>query len=210
VTAPSYDDFRLVAGSVSRETYQDIVAFEAIFRKWAARINLIAPSTLPEIWQRHVLDSAQLGRIEPTATRWLDLGSGGGFPGAIMALLLKDRPGASIDLVESNGRKAAFLRSALGEFGAPARVHARRIEEVYGTVRDPEIVTARALAPLAKLIALAEPWLAAGARGLFHKGREYRGEIQESAAAWTFDLVEHRSLVDADSVILEVSNPRRR
>jgi 16S rRNA (guanine527-N7)-methyltransferase len=207
---PGYDAFRVVAGNVSRETYRDVVAFAETFRKWAARINLVAPSTLQEIWPRHIMDSAQLGRIEPSATRWIDLGSGGGFPGAIMGLLLKDRPGGSIDLIESNGKKAAFLRSSLGELGAPARVHAKRVEDVYGTVRDPEVVTARALAPLAKLLDLAEPWLAAGATGLFHKGREYRREIQESSAAWTFDLVEHRSLTDSDSVILELRNPRRR
>jgi 16S rRNA (guanine527-N7)-methyltransferase len=210
VKAPSYEEFRFVAGSVSRETFDSVVAFEAIFRKWAARINLVGPSTLNEIWQRHILDSAQLARIEPHPRKWLDLGSGGGFPGAIMALVLKDRPGASIDLVESNSKKAAFLRTALAELGAPARIHAKRIEDAYSLVREPEIVTARALAPLVKLLDLAEPWLASGAKGLFHKGREYQSEIKESAAAWNHDLVEHKSLIDADSVILEVRNLRRR
>jgi 16S rRNA (guanine527-N7)-methyltransferase len=209
VTAPGYDEFRLVAGNVSRETFQSVVAFEALFRKWAGRINLVAPSTLDDIWRRHILDSAQLGRLAPDARDWLDIGSGGGFPGAIVALLLKDRPGASIDLIESNGKKAAFLRTALGELGAPARIHAKRIEETYAAIRDPEIVTARALAPLGKLFGLAEPWLTSGATGLFHKGREYLREITESSAAWNFDLVKHQSLIDGDSVILEVSNLRR-
>jgi 16S rRNA (guanine527-N7)-methyltransferase len=210
VTAPSYEDFCFVAGSVSRETFESIVAFEAHFRKWATRINLVAPSTLDEFWRRHILDSAQLARLAPDAQRWLDLGSGGGFPGAVIALALKDRKGASIDLVESNGKKAAFLRTALAELGAPARVHAQRIEGTYGLIRDPEVVTARALAPLAKLLGLAEPWLTAGARAFFHKGRDYRNEIEESSAAWSYDLVKHASLTDADSVILEIGNLRRR
>jgi 16S rRNA (guanine527-N7)-methyltransferase len=210
VTAPSFDEFRFVSGSVSRETFDRLIAFEAIFRRWAKRINLVAPSTLPDLWARHILDSAQLGRIKPTVGAWLDIGSGGGFPGAVMALMLKERQGASIDLVESNRKKAAFLQTSLAQFDAPARVHARRIEEVYALVRKPEIVTARALAPLTKLLAFAEPWLKEGASGLFHKGREYPSEIRESADAWKYDLVEHKSLVDPDSVILEVSNLVRR
>jgi len=210
VTAPSFDEFRFVSGSVSRETFDRLVAFEAVFRRWAARINLVAASTLPDLWARHILDSAQLGRIKPAALRWIDIGSGGGFPGAVMALLLKERPGASIDLVESNRKKAAFLQTSLAQFDAPARVHAKRIEDAYEIVRKPEIVTARALAPLGTLLALTEPWLAEGATGLFHKGREYPTEIRESADVWKYDLVEHKSLIDPNSVILEVSNLARR
>lgn len=208
MTAPSYDAFRFVAGNVSRETFDSVVAFEATFRKWAARINLVAPNTIDEVWQRHILDSAQLAKLASDSLRWLDLGSGGGFPGAVMAVLLKDRPGGSIDLVESNSKKAAFLRTALAELGAPARVHAERIEDVQ--VATPEIITARALAPLPKLLALTERWLTSGARALFHKGRDYRREIEESSAAYRFDLVEHASVIDADSVVLEISKLARR
>jgi 16S rRNA (guanine527-N7)-methyltransferase len=210
VTPQDFDEFRFVSGSVSRETFEDLKAFESIFRKWAGRINLVAPSTLDEVWRRHILDSAQLARIKPDALRWLDLGSGGGFPGAVIAILLKGRPGASIDLVESNSKKAAFLRTSLAELKAPARVHAARIEDVYGATPPPEIVTARALAPLPKLLALTEPWLSAGASGLFHKGREYLAEVKESSAEWHYDLVKHSSLIDADSVILEVNGLKRR
>jgi 16S rRNA (guanine527-N7)-methyltransferase len=208
--APSFDEFRFASGSVSRETFERLIAFEAIFRRWATRINLVAPSTLPDLWARHILDSAQLARIKPASLTWLDIGSGGGFPGAVMALMLKEKDGASIDLVESNRKKAAFLQTSLAQFDAPARVHAMRIEETYGFVRKPEIVTARALAPLSKLLALAEPWLKDGTSGLFHKGREYPNEIGESADVWNYDLVEHQSLIDPDSVILEVSNLVRR
>jgi 16S rRNA (guanine527-N7)-methyltransferase len=210
VTAPDFDEFRFVSGSVSRETFDGLRAFESIFRKWAARINLVAPSTLENVWRRHILDSAQLARIKPDALRWIDLGSGGGFPGAVIAILLKERGGAWVDLVESNGKKAAFLRSSLAELGAPARVHAERIEAMPGKIPSPEVVTARALAPLGKLLALCEPWLAAGASGLFHKGRDYMSEIKESSAEQDYDLVKHSSLIDADSVILEVSRPRLR
>jgi 16S rRNA (guanine527-N7)-methyltransferase len=208
--APSFDEFRFVSGSVSRETFERLVAFEAVFRRWATRINLVAPSTLPDIWHRHILDSAQLARIKPDSLAWLDLGSGGGFPGAVMGLMLKENARATIDLVESNRKKAAFLQTSLAQFDAPARIHARRVEEVYRLVPKPEIVTARAVAPLDKLLALAEPWLTNGASGLFHKGREYPNEIRESADAWKYDLVEHRSLIDPDGVILEVSNLVRR
>ena len=210
MTGANFDEFRFVSGSVSRETFESLRAFESIFRKWAGRINLVATSTLADLWRRHVLDSAQLARIKPDALRWLDLGSGGGFPGAVIAVLLKERPGASIDLVESNGKKAAFLRTSLAELAAPARVHSTRIEDVYGRVAPPDVVTARALAPLPRLLELSAPWLSAGASGLFHKGREYLAEIQESSAAWRYDLVKHGSLIDADSVILEVNGLKRR
>lgn len=196
---------RDVAGPVSRETYEQLKEFEHAFVKWNARINLVANSTLDELWTRHVLDSAQLARLAPQELRWLDLGSGGGFPGAVMATLLHERPGAKIDLVESNRKKAAFLQSTVGGTGI-ATVHARRIEEVVGVVAAPQIVTARALAPLPKLLDLASPWLAKGARGLFHKGRDYRSELEESADHWLFDLVEHKSRVEPEGVILDIRN----
>jgi 16S rRNA (guanine527-N7)-methyltransferase len=199
-----------VAGPVSRETVDRLIRFEELFAKWAARINLAAPSTLPELWRRHVLDSAQLVRLAPDALRWLDLGSGGGFPGAVVAILMRDRPGASVDLVESNAKKAAFLKTVLGELQAPARVHVERIEAFRGAGEGYDRVTARALAALPALFGLAEPWLAGAGVGLFHKGRDYRREVQESRDGWRFDLVEHASAVDREGVILEISGLRRK
>ncbi|TJV08097.1 MAG: 16S rRNA (guanine(527)-N(7))-methyltransferase RsmG, partial [Mesorhizobium sp.] len=108
---------------------------------------------------RHILDSAQLARIKPEAKRWLDLGSGGGFPGLVLAFLLTERDGASIDLVESNRKKASFLQAVVGQFNLPARVFARRIDGAYGFVSTPQIVTARALASLPMLLELSAPWL---------------------------------------------------
>ena len=203
------EELRAVAGAVSRETFERIVFFEAEFRRWAARINLAAPSTLEALWSRHILDSAQLLPLAPETKLWLDLGSGGGFPGAVLAILLAEREGGRIDLVESSNKKAAFLKSVLGSLGAPATVHVCRIEDAHTRTGMPEIVTARALAPLPKLLELAEPWLAGGATGLFHKGREYAAETAESRDGWRFDLIEHRSRIDPSSRILELSNVAR-
>ncbi|MEX0954728.1 MAG: 16S rRNA (guanine(527)-N(7))-methyltransferase RsmG [Rhizobiaceae bacterium] len=200
-----------VTGSVSRETFERLTAFQALFEKWSARINLAAPSTLPGMWSRHILDSAQIWPMAPDAKTWLDLGSGGGFPGIVLAILLRERPGASLAMVESSRKKAAFLRSAVAQAAAPAVVHAARIEDF--ALRNPgtvDVVTARALAPLPALLGLARPWLEAGATAIFHKGRDYRREIEESRDAWQFDLVEHPSVIDAASVILEINDLKKR
>jgi len=199
-----------VAGPVSRETFEELHAFESMFRTWASRINLAAPSTLDDVWDRHILDSAQLVPLARGALRYLDLGSGGGFPGLVLAFLLKGKPGGQIDLVESNRKKAGFLQAVTGQFSLPARIHARRIDEKISGLEQPEVVTARALAPLPLLLDLAFPWLSTGARGFLHKGRDYRQEIQESSLQWQYDLVEHRSRLDADSVILEITGLKRR
>jgi 16S rRNA (guanine527-N7)-methyltransferase len=201
-----FDRLRTIAGDVSRETFERLLEFERTFRRWSQRINLAAPSTLDNLWERHILDSAQLMRLAPDALRWLDLGSGGGFPGAVVAVLLKERPGAVIALVESNRKKASFLQTTLSALDVVAEIHACRIEDARISF-DPEIVTARALAPLNQLIGLAGPWLAKGARALFHKGRDYRSELEESTQLWSFDLVEHRSAIDSDSIILEIADP---
>lgn len=207
MSASPFDALCAVAGPVSRETFEDLLRFEQAFLKWNRRINLSAPSTLGDSWTRHIIDSAQLAGIDKTARHWLDIGSGGGFPGLVMAFLLRER-GGSIDLVESNRKKAAFLQTMVGEFALPARVHARRVEDVHDVVGKPQIVTARALASLPLLLELTALWLVAGARGLFHKGRDYRSEVEESAHRWAFDLVEHASATDPQAVVLELRDLR--
>ncbi|PWL19566.1 16S rRNA (guanine(527)-N(7))-methyltransferase RsmG [Falsochrobactrum shanghaiense] len=204
-----FETLRAVVPSVSRETAQRLMEFEALFRKWSKAINLASPSTLADLWNRHILDSAQIFPLAPQATRWLDLGSGGGFPGIVTACFLKDVPGASIDLIESAGKKAAFLRTAAGQLDIPARVHAVRIEAMRDKITSPEIITARALASLTDLFTLAEPWLTNGSKALFQKGRDYQREIDESRVGWRYDLVQHQSTIDPASVILEISNLRR-
>ena len=204
-----YSSLKNIVPVVSRETTERLIAFEELFRKWSTAINLASPSTLADLWNRHILDSAQIFPLAPDAKRWLDLGSGGGFPGIVTACFLKEKPGASIDLVESAGKKAAFLRTAAGHVGVPARIHAERIEKMWDKIETPEVVTARALASLNVLFELAEPWLTNGSKALFQKGRDYQREIDESRVGWSFDLVQHESAIDTSSVILEISNLRR-
>jgi len=204
-----FDSLVEAAGPVSRETFERLCNFEESFKRWASKINLVAPSTLPTLWERHICDSAQLLPLAPAAKRWVDIGSGGGFPGAVLAVLLREREGAHIDLVESNRKKTAFLAVTLASLHAPATVHSVRIEDSYSRVTAPEVVTARALAPLPLLLELAEPWLRAGAKALFHKGRDYEREIEESSVRWRYDLVKHSASKWGDGVILEISNLQR-
>jgi len=210
VSEARYARLQAVAGPVSRETFERLIAFEATFLHWNRVTNLVAPSTLPEIWERHVLDSAQLLPLGGDARLWLDLGSGGGFPGIVLAILLKDRPGGFVHMVESNRKKVSFLQSAVGQLDLPARVYPVRIETAASIVRETEIVTARALANLGELFGYAEPWILRGARALFHKGRDYRREVEETIHNWDPELVEHASAVDRSSVILEIRALRRR
>lgn len=208
MSQPTLEQLQRVAGPVSRETFERLVELEALFRKWNQRINLAARSTEAELWQRHISDSAQLAGLRPQPSRWLDLGSGGGFPSLVIAIVEKER-GGSVEMVESNRKKAGFLQAAISHFALPARVIPRRIEDAPAFVSQPEVVTARALASLDALLDLSAPWLSAGATALFHKGRDYRREIEESVHRWSFDLVQHPSLIDSDGAILEISGLRR-
>jgi len=197
-------------GDVSRETRKRLDDFAALYEKWSPRINLTAPSTQSDFWRRHVGDSAQLIELAPEARHWIDLGSGGGFPGMVVAILLQDMARARIELVESNRKKTAFLQAVKAQCAPSAIIHPVRIEDVVGRIGAPEIVTARALAPLPKLLDMTAPWLQQGSRALFHKGRGYASEIEDSHAKWQFDLVRHESLIDAESVILDITNLRPR
>ena len=197
------------AYNVSRETMQRLHDFEALFEQWSKRINLVAASTRHDFWQRHVADSAQLLTIKPDMRTIVDLGSGGGFPGMVLAIMLQDQAGSRVDLVESNRKKTAFLQAARTKCAPGSLVHANRIEEAITDLPPPEYVTARALASLEKLLMLSEPLLSMGSVGLFHKGRGFRQELEESRANWHFDLIIHQSVVDPESVILEISNLNR-
>lgn len=197
------------AGTVSRETFGGLLAFEAEFLRWNARINLAADAD--DLWTRHIVDSAQLWPLAPGARTWLDLGSGGGFPGLVIAFLLRGADtGGRIHLVESNRKKAGFLQAMIGLFRLPAMVHAIRIDAVPPLDPRPDVVTARALASLDTLLELSFPWLPQGATGLFHKGRDYRREVEESAHRWRFDLVERPSVTDPSAAILCIEALARR
>jgi 16S rRNA (guanine527-N7)-methyltransferase len=205
-----YSQLQRAVPNVSRETFERLLAFEALFLKWTRSINLASPSTLNDFWLRHVVDSAQIANVHLLQGKWVDIGSGGGLPGIVMAIFLSEAGTEPIHLVESNGKKAAFLRTALNETGAKGIIHTSRIEAASREVSGIHVVTARALASLEAIFGLAEPWLVAGAAGLFHKGREYGREIEEARGGWDFDLIKHTSVAASDSVILEISNLRRR
>ncbi len=199
-----FHQLQAVLPNVSRETFERLVAYELLFLKWSKAFNLAAPSTLHEFWQRHVLDSAQLAAVMQLSGVWLDLGSGGGLPGIVVSILMRESPGGVVHLVESNGKKAAFLRSALLETGGAGLVHQVRIEDAIKIVPSVNVITARALASLPALLKLARPWLDQGATALFHKGREFREEIKVARDAMPFDLIEHTSVADPQSAILEI------
>ncbi|MBY2935907.1 16S rRNA (guanine(527)-N(7))-methyltransferase RsmG [Rhizobium leguminosarum] len=196
---------------VSRETQERLQHFAVLFQKWAKAINLVAPSTLDDLWHRHIADSSQVFQINPQAISWVDLGSGGGFPGVITAIFLAELKEGWVHLVESNHKKAAFLRTALRETNARGSVHILRIEDAYAEVGECDAISARALADLDGLIEYSAPWMLGkeNCRGIFHKGRDYLREVNKARGRWEFDLLEHKSAVEQESVILEVSNLRR-
>jgi 16S rRNA (guanine527-N7)-methyltransferase len=172
---------------VSRETIARLGAFAALLLKWQQRTNLVAPSTLRHLWTRHIADSLQLLALAPDARTWVDLGSGGGFPGIVIACALPERSG-KVHLVESNAKKSAFLREAARVLAVPALVHGARIEDFTGSFDESvDVVTARALAPLDEVLAYAAPLLKSGAQGLFLKGRDVEAELTEAAKYWILD-----------------------
>lgn len=197
---------------VPRETLDRLDRYVALLRKWQRAHNLVAPGTLDRIWERHIFDSAQLVTLFPDALRWMDLGSGAGLPGLVIAILLTGRPGAHVQLVESDLAKSAFLRAAIRDTGAPAEVHSSRIESLLAQPQGPiDIVTARALAPLEKLVPMVEPLVAAGARAVFPKGRDLDAELAAlDRAGWEIEFDSHPSRTAADARIIEIREARRR
>nr|WP_247653788.1 16S rRNA (guanine(527)-N(7))-methyltransferase RsmG [Labrenzia sp. PHM005] len=195
-------------GDVSRETLERLQIYVDLVLKWQPAQNLIAPSTIPDIWSRHIADSLQTQWSYPEARTWVDIGSGGGFPGIVTAILLADEPDAHVHMIESNQRKAAFLRTALRETGSTGTVYPGRIESVAKDWRHgpADAVSARALASLKLLFELAEPFTKQGAKAVFHKGQDFQRELDEAADSWQFDLVEKESLVDPLSRMLVFSN----
>lgn len=197
---------------VSRETSERLEHFSSLFQKWAKSINLVAPSTLADLWQRHIADSAQIFQLFPGPKRWVDLGSGGGFPGIITAIFLAELGDGWVHLVESNNKKAAFLRVALNETGGRGSVHPIRIEDAVNVIPQCDAVSARALADLSQLFDYCAPWMTVDnkPRAFFHKGRDYQQEVDKAVSRFQFDLVKHQSVVEPDSVVLEIANLSRK
>ncbi len=190
---------------VSRETRERLEIYAALVAKWQKSQNLVAPSTLPHLWRRHIADSAQVHALRPDARRWVDLGSGAGFPGLVTAILLAEAPGAVVHLVESNRGKAAFLRTVARETGAPAIVHDGRIESFSKDFAESvDGVSARALAGFGVLVGWAAPFVARGAVAVFHKGQDFASELAEATLSWDLDLIEHQSKTEPTGRLVEV------
>lgn len=203
--------------AVSRETLERLGTYADLLKRWQRTINLVAPSTLGEVWHRHFADSAQLLGLVPQATRGiLDLGSGAGFPGLVLAILLADPDAAvpaaraRVRLVESDQRKAAFLREVARATGIAVDIISARIESIptQAIVESTDVITSRALAPLPRLLELSFPFLSAHTTGLFLKGRDVAAEVQQARQRWVFDLELVESLTEADARVAVIRSLR--
>jgi len=196
---------------VSRETEARLDRYADLLREWQAKTNLVAPSTIPSLWTRHISDSLQLLTLFPTARIWVDLGSGGGFPGVVLACALADIPGTMVHLVERNAKKAAFLREALRLTGSRGTVHLADIGDSVDRITGPvDCVTARAVAPLHQLIGFAEPLVGRGAKALFLKGQDVEVELTEATKYWNIKPHLHPSRTGGHGWILELDQIERR
>ncbi|WP_455477820.1 16S rRNA (guanine(527)-N(7))-methyltransferase RsmG [Bartonella sp. B10] len=201
-----YQSLLNIIPSVSRETMDDLVQFESLIIQWNKHINLVSSKTIPILWTRHILDSAQIYPLHSNILNWCDLGSGGGFPAIVIAIFLKEKKSGHIDLVESNGKKISFLRTVISQLNLPATVHHCRIEDVYQKITTPDVITARGLASLDTLLQLIFPLLTQKTIALLQKGMDYDTEITNASANWRFNLLKHKSKTDENSVILEISH----
>ena len=198
------DEAAALAGvAVSRETRERLVLYVDLLRRWNPSKNLVAPATLDAVWTRHIADCLQLTKLAPDAEVWMDLGSGGGLPGLIVAAVMAERPGTQMHCVESKLGKAAFLREAARIMAVPATVHAARIEDVVASWSGRvDVVSARALASLTDLIGMSQDLLKSGAVGLFPKGQDVGRELTEAAKYWTLDTVLTPSATDPQARIV--------
>jgi len=196
---------------VSRETEARLNRYVDLLLEWQAKTNLVAPSTLPNLWTRHISDSLQLLTLAPSAKTWADLGSGGGFPGVVLACARAETSGAMVHLVERNAKKAAFLREALRITVSPGIVHLTDIGDSVDRITGPvDCVTARAVAPLNQLIRFAEPLVRKGAKALFLKGQDVEAELTEATKYWKIAPHLHSSRTGGGGWIVELDQIERR
>jgi 16S rRNA (guanine527-N7)-methyltransferase len=195
--------------SVSRETFAALQALEALVRRWTPAINLVSKSTLPHLWTRHIVDSAQLFSLCPeSAETWVDIGSGGGFPGLVIAILAREtRPSLRVTLVESDLRKATFLRHAAQALKLDVKVESQRIESLAPLHAD--VLSARALASLPELVAIASQHLQPNGLAIFPKGARFQEELAQARERWAFDVDTRPSLSDGEAAILVIRSIHR-
>ena len=190
---------------VSRETFEHLEAYVALIEKWNPKINLVSKSSLPEIWDRHIWDSAQIFDIAVEGSVWADFGSGGGLPGIVLAIFAKElRPDMQFYLVESDQRKCAFLRNVVREIGLNVKVHAERIE-----VLDPigaSVISARALTDLNGLLEFVERHSAKNGVAILPKGETWEKEILQAQENWSFEYEEITSKTNNDAAILKIKD----
>lgn len=196
------------AFNVPRETVEKLELYTSLLMRWQKVVNLVSPATLNDVWHRHFADSAQLAGLVSTPKSWVDLGSGAGFPGLVIAILITNHENCVVHLIESNGRKCAFLAEVSRQTGVPIQVHEGRIENIAksGAIGAVDVVSSRALAPLGRLLGLAKGFFDSGTSGLFLKGREASQEVDEAKAQWRFDHRTVPSRTNADGCIVEVRN----
>ena len=200
------DQFQALSGATDARM-ADLERFRALLTEANQVMNLVGPSTLPEYWSRHVLDSWQLFEHAPDALTWADLGAGAGLPGVVLAIFLKGRPGAHVHLIDSLGKRCRFLEQAKTELDLPATVINGRAEEQAITV---DVVTARAVAPMEKLLGYAQPYMDRGAQGLFLKGEKAPDELKSARLSWHFKAQLHPSrLTDGRGHVVQVRELRR-
>jgi 16S rRNA (guanine527-N7)-methyltransferase len=184
----------------------DLERYRELLTQWNEVMNLVGPATLPDFWNRHAWDSAQLLSLDPAALTWADLGAGAGLPGVVLAILGRGRPGFHVHLVESMAKRCRFLAEVVGDLGLPATIHNDRAENLDLAV---DSVTARACAPLSRLLGYARPYLAKGATGWFLKGQDVASELEEATKSWVFEAETVPSLSDPRGQIVRVRRLRR-
>jgi 16S rRNA (guanine527-N7)-methyltransferase len=210
-TLPSDKAAALAMTPVSRETEARLDRYVDLLTEWQAKTNLVAPSTMPNLWTRHISDSLQLLTIAPAARTWVDFGSGGGFPGVVLACALAETPGAMVHLIERNAKKAAFLREALRVTQSPGVVHLADMGDSVDRIRGAvDCVTARAVAPLHLLIGFAEPLVKKGSKALFLKGQDVEAELTEATKYWNIKPHLHSSRTGGHGWIVELDRIERR
>lgn len=198
-----------IAGlNVSRETLERLNDFSALVEKWTQKINLISKASIPQIWDRHIVDSAQIYGIAPAFQTWVDLGSGGGFPGIVVAILAAEhQPNAAITLVESDQRKCAFLRTAIRELSLNATVHSKRIESLDPLGAD--VLSARALADLDVLLSFCARHLDFKGTALFPKGENWKKEHETAQERWSYQCEAITSITNPAAAVLKIEEIRR-